>query len=87
MPLYQFISEAHGVELDLQFPVDARPDEIVLRRRTVPARVGTITGARPPSMGESLAQGYRKLEEQGKLKDAPGYLPIAKVKAALAQPD
>lgn len=91
MPLYRFISAA-GHAIDEHFPVDKRPDtiernKVVYRRRTVPERVGTITGVQAPTMGQKLHDGYKKLEEQGKLQERPGYLPLKKVKEALAMPD
>jgi hypothetical protein len=87
MPLYQFESEEHGVSVDLPFAVDARPQTIVLRRRTIPVRVGTITGAKPPTMGEQLAAGYKRLEDKGQLQSGPSHLPLSTVKRALSQPD
>lgn len=91
MPIYAFIAD-DGSRLDEHFEVAKRPLEIIrggrryLRRR-VPDRVGTVVGTPAPSMSDCLRAGYRKLEEQGKLRDQKGYLPLNQVRAALAQPD
>lgn len=116
MPLYVFKNEATGHTVEIPFPVNERPDnvifkrvsqqiyentdlgytvtvpgrgwpnELVFARRTIPERIGTICGAKPPTMGEKLSEGYKRLEDKGQLKDAPGYLPLSAVKKALAEP-
>lgn len=87
MPLYEFINEEHGLTQTLQFPVGSRPDEIVLRRRTVPSRVTIGTGAKAPTMSDKLAQGYKDLESRGQLKAGPNTPTTQQIKQAIAMPD
>lgn len=87
MPLYEFENEEHAVVLLAQFPVNARPDEIVLKRRTVPSRVTVCTGAKAPTMSDKLAQGYKELESRGQLKAGPKTLSTRAIKQAIAMPD
>lgn len=75
MPIYEYQETETGLTFDAHFPVGKAPDAITFRRVTVPRRVGTIVGAKPPSMGEQLMGGFRALEEAGKLNDHnPNYL-------------
>lgn len=87
MPMYEFVNEDLGVKLDVQFPVDARPDEIVLQRKRVPSRVTVGVGALPPTEGKKLLDGYKQLEERGQFEDRPGYYTAKQIKAASALPD
>lgn len=87
MPLYEYENADHAVVLLAQFPVADRPDEIVLRRRTVPSRVTICTGAQAPTMSDKLAQGYKDLEARGQLKAGPKTLSTAAIKRAIAMPD
>lgn len=92
MPVYEYISDAGQIQL-LRRPVDQRDAPVLMRgvryrRRTVPTSLMVGTGAKPPTMGERLTKGYRKLESDGKLTDQnPNYLPVKKIKEALALPD
>lgn len=86
MPTYEYANEELGIEVTVRMPVDARPDQIVLRRRSVPSRVTVGTGARPPSIGDKLAAGYKALENAGQLRDSPNYLPTHAIKRAIAEP-
>lgn len=87
MPLYEYENAEHAVVLLAQFPVNARPDEIVLKRRTVPSRVTVCTGAKAPTMSDKLAQGYKELESRGQLKAGPKTLSTRAIKQAIAMPD
>ncbi|EIQ00746.1 hypothetical protein OpiT1DRAFT_05302 [Opitutaceae bacterium TAV1] len=88
MPIYEYNDPGTGAAVDLRFPPGKAPDTITLQRVRVPRRVGTIIGAKPPTMGDQLAAGYRKLEERGQLSPKGSrHLPISTIKAALAQPD
>jgi hypothetical protein len=88
MPAYEFENEEHAVVLVAQFPVNARPDEIVLRRRTVPSRVTIGTGAKPPTMSDKLARGYKDLESRGQLVAKGTHaMTTAQIKRAIAMPD
>lgn len=87
MPLYEYANDEHGLTQTLQFPVNGRPDEIVLRRRTVPSRVTIGTGAKPPTMSDKLAQGYKDLEARGQLKPGPATPTTQQIKQAIAMPD
>jgi hypothetical protein len=87
MPLYEFENTEHGIRIDLPLPVDARPDTIVLVRRTVPSRVTVGVGARPATQGEALLQSYKAMESQGKLTQSSNYLSVAEVKRAASMPD
>lgn len=92
MPLYEYVSDSGKTTL-LRRPVDQRDAPVLMggerfRRQTMPSRFTVGTGARPEQMGEKLRRGYYKLEEQGKLSDKnPRYLPVSKIKEALALPD
>lgn len=87
MPIYEYENQEHAVVLLAQFPISARPDEIVLRRRTVPSRVTICTGARAPTMSDKLAQGYKDLESRGQLKPGPKTMSTQAIKRAIAMPD
>ena len=87
MPLYEYTNEQHGLKHAIQFPVNGRPDEIVLRRCTVPSRITIGTGAKPPTMSDKLAQGYKDLESRGQLKQGPATLSTQQIKQAIAMPD
>lgn len=88
MPLYEYENAEHGITTTIACPLDRRPEEIVLRRRSVPSRITVGTGAKPPTMGDKLAQGYKALENAGQLTDRGGnYLPIKTIKEAIATPD
>lgn len=69
MPLYEFINEEHGIAVDLRLPVDGRPDEIVLRRRTAPTRISIrgFTGAPTSDAADQALAGYKALEDSGRL--------------------
>lgn len=91
MPVYEYANGA-GQTLLLRRPVDQRDAPVMapggpFRRRTVPSAITVGVGAKPDSMGSKLAKGYYKLEEQGKFRDHPNYLPAKKIKEALALPD
>jgi hypothetical protein len=89
MPLYEFTNKELGLKILVPLPVADRPNAITLTRAAVPSSVTIGTGARPPSDGDRLAAGYKKLEEMGQLKATEGknYLPIKKIKEAIATPD
>lgn len=92
MPLYEYVSE-HGQTVLLPRPVDLRDAPVVLggvrfRRRTVPSRVTIGSGARPPTLGDKLAKGYKHLEETGQLAaNNKNYLPVSAIKRAIAMPE
>jgi hypothetical protein len=87
MPLYEFVNDELGVKLDIPFPVDLRPDQIVLKRKSVPSRITVGVGAKPLTTGEKVLTGFRKMEANGKLPDRPGYLSATQIKKAWAVPD
>ena len=87
MPVYEFECPQHDLTVDVHFPVGTAPDEIVLRRVRVPRTIATVTGARPPTGGEQMLAGYKKLEERGQLSARPGSFTPAQIKAAAALPD
>lgn len=68
MPLYVFENQQYDVQVELPFAIAERPEEIVLKRKTVPDRVA-IAGSATSEVAEKLspAYGYRKLEERGQL--------------------
>ena len=91
MPIYEYKADDGSVEL-IRRPVDLRDAPVLLdgkryRRCTVPSRLTVGVGTRPPTMGDRLAKGYKKLEEQGGLRDNPNYLPAKTIKAAFEVPD
>lgn len=69
MPLYEFTNDEHGIAVDLPFPVEGRPDEIVLKRRTVPSRVSVKAFASAPTdnPADRVLSGYKALEDSGRL--------------------
>lgn len=89
MPLYEFENVQHDIRVTLPLPVEGRPDEIVLKRRTVPSRITVGVGTKPPTLSQKLAQGYKRLEETGALRDDKSgqYLPVKTIKRALETPD
>lgn len=86
MPLYEFTNDEHGIAVDVPFAVADRPDEIVLRRRTVPSRVSVrgITGAPTPDAADQVLNGYKALESAGKL--GRGEFSADTIKRVWAQP-
>lgn len=89
MPLYEYENREHGITHTVACPLAQRPEQIVLTRRTVPSRITVGVGARPPTMGDKLAQGYKALENSKTgLADRSGnYLPVKTIKEAIATPD
>lgn len=65
MPVYEYRDDASGTTADVFYPVGKAPDAITLRRVRVPRRIATVGIARRPTQGDSLIEGYRKLEEKG----------------------
>ena len=86
MPIYEYANDALGIEIPMHFALADRPDEIVLKRRTVPTRVTIGTGAQAPTINDRLAAGYKALESKGLLKDGPNTLSTAEIKRAIAEP-
>ncbi len=92
MPFYEYES-AGGATLLLRRRVEERDGFVAdpggpWRRRNVPTRLSVCTNQKPPTMGDQLARGYYKLEEQGRLSDKkPNYLSTKTIKRALALPD
>ncbi len=87
MPVYEFENLEHGIKIDLPLPVEGRPDQIVLTRRTIPSRITVGSGTKAPTQGENLLKSYKALEDQGKLHDNPNYLSAAQIKRAAEMPD
>jgi hypothetical protein len=69
MPVYEYeIPEANATIL-LARPVRLRDAPVVVRRRTVPARVALAQlRHNPQAQGAQVLAGYRRLEERGKLR-------------------
>lgn len=69
MPLYEYTNEEHGLAIDLPFAVADRPDEIVLKRKTVPSRVSVRGFVSAPTSGaaDQVLAGYQALEDTGRL--------------------
>lgn len=65
MPIYEFHDQDTGARAEVFFPVGKAPDAITLSRVRIPRRIGTIGIARQPTPGDSLIEGYRKIEEKG----------------------
>jgi hypothetical protein len=92
MPLYEYVSP-EGSTVLLPRPVDLRDAPVQIagvsfRRRTVPSRITVGSGARPPTMGAKLAEGYKRLEQAGQYSDKnPNYLSEAEIKRAMTLPD
>ncbi len=82
MPVYEYESAEHDIHVELRFPAGEKPDEIVLRRRTVPSHVTVGVGAKPPTMGQKIGAGLKKLEADGQLKIRPGDPSVAELRAA-----
>lgn len=88
MPIYEYENPEHGITVALRMPVNERKNEIILKRKQIPSHLTVGVGAKPPTMGEKLHQGYKVLEECGQLKETGGnYLPLDTVKKVLAAPD
>jgi hypothetical protein len=89
MPVYEYENQRHGVRVLVRCAVDRRPRTLVLRRRAVPSHITFGVGTKPPSMGDKLAAGYKKLEDLGQLSDAKGtaHLDAKTIKRAIAMPD
>jgi hypothetical protein len=74
--------------VELHYPVGQAPDEITLRRRRVPRRIGTVGIARVPRQGDSLIEGYKTLEEKGLYNPKrPGAFTPEQIKLAASLPD
>lgn len=68
MPLYVFENPELGARLELPFAVADRPDEIVLKRKTVPDRIAVAGSATSEYAQRSdLGHAYQRLEERGLL--------------------
>lgn len=69
MPIYEYECPEHDVRVDMRFAVADRPDEIVLRRKTVPSRVSVRDshGAPTPDAKDQVLNGYKALEDSGRL--------------------
>ena len=67
MPIYVFENQERELELDVYLPLDGIVDEIVLRRRTVPDRVGICGLAHAPTQGDQVLDTFRQLESAGKI--------------------
>jgi hypothetical protein len=65
VPIYEYRAEDTGTTVEVHYPVGKAPDSITLRRVRVPRRIATVGIARKPTQGDSLIEGYRKLEEKG----------------------
>lgn len=66
MPIYVFEHRERELELEVYLPLDGIVDEIVLRRRTVPDRVGIVGLATAPTQGTQVLDTFRRLEADGK---------------------
>lgn len=86
MPIYEFVNEEHGIRAEARFPVSARPDTIVLTRRTVPSRLNIGVGAQPMTAGQELLADYKKLEATTGLDQRPGRMTAEQIKAAAQSP-
>jgi hypothetical protein len=89
MPLYEYFNPEYGVNVEVFLPVDARPEEIVLRRRGFPRAVSVGTGAKPPTHGDVLMQGWKKHEDfNGSYSQRSAADPsAAEIKKICAMPD
>lgn len=88
MPIYEFENVEHGLAVALRMPVDERKNEIVLTRKQIPSHLTVGVGAKPPTTGEKLQQGYKVLEECGQLRETGGdYLSIKEIKQVIAAPE
>lgn len=68
MPLYVFENPALGARIELPFAIADRPDEIVLKRKTVPDRIAVAGHAVDEYAAASdLAACYKRAEERGLL--------------------
>ncbi len=68
MPLYVFENPELGARIELPFAVAERPDEIVLKRKTVPDRIAVSGSATSEYAQHSdLGNAYKRLEERGLL--------------------
>lgn len=84
MPLYAFENKERDLELDVYLPINGIVDEIVLRRRTVPDRVG-ITGLAPtPTQGAQVLETFRRLESDGNVDLRKSEYTPQQIKAAWA---
>lgn len=88
MPVYEFEDPASGARAEVYYPVGSAPDTITLTRRRVPRNIGTVGVARQPTQGDSLLEGYRKLEEKpGGLPKRQGGFTADQIKHAASLPD
>ena len=87
MPIYEFLEEETGATVDVHFPAGSAPDSITLKRVRVPRRIGTTGIARVPRQGDSLIEGYAKLEQAGQFKPRPGGFTAEQIKHAASLPD
>ena len=84
MPLYAFENKEREIEIDVYMPVDAIVDEIVLKRRTVPDRVGIVGLASAPTQGDKVLAGYKQLEDRGQLAGRSSEFTPEQIKTAWA---
>lgn len=89
MPVYVYENHEHGLRAELPFAIADRPDEIVLKRKTVPDTVA-IAGSATSLFAQhsDLGNAYKRLEERGMLdprKRGQGAT-TAERKAALSLP-
>jgi hypothetical protein len=88
VPIYEFHDSKSGATVEAHFPVGKAPDKLVLKRVRIPRRIGTVGVARRPTQGDSLIEGYRKLEQQpGGLPKRPGGFTAEQIKHAASLPD
>lgn len=68
MPLYVFENPAYGLRAEVLFAIAERPDEIVLKRKTVPDRIAVAgSAASDYAQRSDLGYAYKRLEERGLL--------------------
>lgn len=89
MPLYVFENPELGARVEVPFAIADRPDEIVLKRKTVPDRIAVAGSSQHPvEQASDLQACYKRLEERGQLdpRTRGQGMTTAERKAALALP-
>ncbi len=65
MPLYEFIDPETGVTAEVVRSVEDRDKPLILRRRSVPSRIGVVAGGIPvESFNDTIRKAYYEVEQE-----------------------
>ncbi len=87
MPVYEFHDKTSGATVEVYYPVGKAPDSLTLERVRIPRRIGTVGIARRPTQGDTLIEGYKKLEEKGGYDRRRSSFTPEQIKHAASLPD